>query len=1042
MFQIQRARPLAFVGVATFLISQLALYTSNEVQALEGPPLPVRQPAPASAPITECDRLTNKSDHPDAVLPVSVGFWKITPSRAIEACVNAARSYPRHRRFHYLLGRAYARAGQFEAAHTAHLIAAHRGDPYAMLALARMAAYGKVEKPDLFAAAKWVERAARTTNPEALTVWSGFHRLGLGVHYNARRSFELALKAAASGWPYALNRLAHLYRHGIGTDRDPEHAERIARRAFQLEQPKARNGEPISMLRIGWALLHGRGVKKDRAAGLDWVHKAEAAGLSDSASSLGWMYRSGLGVPTDVDKACDYFEQSAKRLFPNAMNSLALCYKSGKGRPKDLTRAKELFEQSTIRGNRHAARNLARLYLNGIGVKGNLRTAARLYKTAAERGLSAAMVQYGNMLSDGHSVPRNDKTACDWYERAKAVGHSAAINNLAICYARGKGRPKDQFIAVRLLKQAAKAGSIVALRNLAERYEEGNGVDKNLRQANQLFKQAADKGDNSASVQYGLNLFNGHGVERNLKLGCDYFEKAAKRNDATAINNLATCFVSGEGRAKNTQRALALFEQSVRLNNALAMWNLAHHLFKGDIVTKDDSRALALLKSAAQAGESRAIYDYAKHLFSTGNSRSKKSEACRWFDEAAQHESTFAASLIFIGTCWEHGWGRMRSRRRAFRAYKASAESGDLIGMRLVARAYDEAIGTRRNGNAAATWLRRAMAAGNVFVAQLLISDPYSWHRSTRKALQRILRSEGHYRGPIDGRFTAEMDTVIWNRAVGDSAKFDGQRLKQEIVRVKTKEAPKGLPVRICSSPDRQDGNRVIIINHGTTSRRSRRRIMRPTACGEIAEFFVRRGFIVAFPLRRGYGATSSGFAEGARGKCRSWRFTRAGSEMARDVSAVLNHLLKRNDVKQTGAIIMGHSGGGWASIALSSKSPGPVAGYINFSGGHGSNKGVPGTYCPSSLTAAMSRFGKTSRKPTLWLYVKNDSYIGPRVARRFFRAFRKTGGVGTFVLLNKYEDEGHYVFSDDTVSIWGPPIDKWLITNMKQAQMNQSDHR
>ena len=135
------------------------------------------------------------------------------------------------------------------------------------------------------------------------------------------------------------------------------------------------------------------------------------------------------------------------------------------------------------------------------------------------------------------------------------------------------------------------------------------------------------------------------------------------------------------------------------------------------------------------------------------------------------------------------------------------------------------------------------------------------WNKATYQELQRLLKDEGLYSGQVDGIPNAEFDDVLWTRAAASAD--DGEtRLKQEFVRVPLSGAPRGLLVRVCrSAPVKPQP--LIVINHGLTTVTSERRRMRPEACGPVAEFFASLGYVVAYPLRRGYGETGGTFAEG-----------------------------------------------------------------------------------------------------------------------------------------------------------------------------------
>ena len=113
------------------------------------------------------------------------------------------------------------------------------------------------------------------------------------------------------------------------------------------------------------------------------------------------------------------------------------------------------------------------------------------------------------------------------------------------------------------------------------------------------------------------------------------------------------------------------------------------------------------------------------------------------------------------------------------------------------------------------------------------------------------------------------------------------------------------------------------------------------------------------------------------------------------------------------------------------------VTAYVNFAGGHGGHRnGKPNTNCsPDALVAAAAHYGRTVRRPMLWIYTENDTYFGPQLSRRMFAAFGKAGGRARFELLPPLRTErtqdGHdllFVGRD----IWEPIVFPWLDANAK----------
>jgi TPR repeat protein len=864
----------------------------------------------ASVALNECDRLATRWTHPDAVTN-GVGYFNINVERAISACERAVKDHPDTRRFFYFLGRAFDRAEQTKKAVTAYRRAAELNDPFAMLALARISLRGDIVPPNHKNALRWVRKATQSNHPKAIFALRNYYANGIGVEFDAKRALELTKRAAAAGWVPALNVLAMHYRKGIGTARDPELAKLYSTKTVVASVQPATRGEPAAMARLGWAYFYGRGVQRNYATALKWFQKSIDAGGSGGLYGLAWLYRTGLGVTKDLSRSCDFYEMHLNHRGSTALNWLASCYERGWGRKRDYKKARNLYERATAIGSKYAPKNLARLYAHGRGVKQNLKHAASLYLLSAQRGSEHAMVSYGWALDRGEGVKKNGRNACDWYERAGQLYAPYGLNNLGACFLNGRGRPKNFSKAFNLFERAAAAGNALAMRNLAEIYEQGKHLPKDLYRANRLYEYAAKSGDQTSMIRLGYNLSEGLGAKRDPKTACDWFEKAVKKKSLAGANNLGLCYRDGEGREKDLKRAIELFEQATKWGSRLGMRHLADFLISGsDEAVPDPKRGYALYKQAAALGDPVSEFRHAQNLYWGITTRQNRTDACRWFDKTAHHSDTHGASMVMLGLCWERGYGRKRSRRRAFKAWQQSADEGNLAGMSNLARAYDDGIGTRRSSRNAALWLRKSLAGGNGSLAEALISSPDSWRRNTRRELQELLRKEGLYSGSTNGHFNSAFDQAIWDRALASDA--SSHHLKQEIVRIPIKGSPKGIVVRLCLRPLVEKSRyRLVVINHGLTTKRSVRRDMRPLACGKVADYFAKRGYLVAFPLRRGYGETGGRFLEGSIGECSRRSLVNAGRQTAIDIVTVIRRLVQRVDVAESGIIVLGHSGGG-----------------------------------------------------------------------------------------------------------------------------------
>jgi dienelactone hydrolase len=110
----------------------------------------------------------------------------------------------------------------------------------------------------------------------------------------------------------------------------------------------------------------------------------------------------------------------------------------------------------------------------------------------------------------------------------------------------------------------------------------------------------------------------------------------------------------------------------------------------------------------------------------------------------------------------------------------------------------------------------------------------------------------------------------------------------------------------------RPDGDRpvpLVIINHGSP----RSAADRPGLTARFAfasEWFVRRGFAVAVPTRRGYGQTGGGWAEDS-GSCNSPDYFSAGRATAADIRAALVYMREQPFVDRERVVLVGQSAAG-----------------------------------------------------------------------------------------------------------------------------------
>ena len=197
------------------------------------------------------------------------------------------------------------------------------------------------------------------------------------------------------------------------------------------------------------------------------------------------------------------------------------------------------------------------------------------------------------------------------------------------------------------------------------------------------------------------------------------------------------------------------------------------------------------------------------------------------------------------------------------------------------------------------------------------------------------------------------------------------------------------------------------------------------------SSWFLAKGYAVALPLRRGYGAVGGAWNEGY-GPCGKPDFYKAGLETAKDIEASLSKVLEEADIAKQGVLVVGQSAGGWGTIAFSTRPHPAVAGLINFAGGRGGHQNsTPNENCsPDSLVKAAGEFGKSAKAPMLWIYTENDTYFAPGIARSMHKAFTGNGGKAQFHMLPPFEEDGHRLLSRRSgVAVWEPLVAPFMAT-------------
>ncbi len=254
-----------------------------------------------------------------------------------------------------------------------------------------------------------------------------------------------------------------------------------------------------------------------------------------------------------------------------------------------------------------------------------------------------------------------------------------------------------------------------------------------------------------------------------------------------------------------------------------------------------------------------------------------------------------------------------------------------------------------------------------------------------------------------------------------------------DIVRIPTTDDTGGsvqMVARVCR-PDVAGPWRVVVINHGKSAVVAERATQQPAQCGsEAVRWFTRRGYVAVMPVRRGFGETGGVMGENP-GACNERRdYAHSALEGARDIAAAVEFATALPGARPDGAVVVGQSAGGVATVAYASLPHRKVAALISMAGGDGGHyENRPNNNChPELLARALGQFGATATTPMLWMYTENDSYFGPRIATSLRDSFVAAGGKLTFVNPGRFAADGHTLFFGVGGSlIWGPRFEEYI---------------
>jgi dienelactone hydrolase len=240
-----------------------------------------------------------------------------------------------------------------------------------------------------------------------------------------------------------------------------------------------------------------------------------------------------------------------------------------------------------------------------------------------------------------------------------------------------------------------------------------------------------------------------------------------------------------------------------------------------------------------------------------------------------------------------------------------------------------------------------------------------------------------------------------------------------------------GNPIRLETVMFRPSGSGpfpLAVFNHGSAGRSPTPELLKQTWVSlEIADFLNKRGWLVAFPQRRGRGK-SGGFCDeelGRPGKekpeCNIDTALGDADRALSDIDAAIAALRRRPDVAPGPVLIGGQSHGGVLSIAYAGMQAEQTLGVVNFVGGWSSDGCVKSDFINQTLFVR----GARCARPTIWLYGRGDRFYSIEHSRKNFTAFEDGGGRGKFFEFDMPREMGHNVIHYP--DLWAGPVAEYL---------------
>lgn len=546
----------------------------------------------------------------------------------------------------------------------------------------------------------WLAKAAASGNPKALTKLASFYISGKLVTKDTDKGVQLLTQAATNNYTKAMIELGN-----IALAKDDRS------NALEWYNKAANNDDSNAYLQLAHAYLQENSPIYDAKAGFLWTLKASEAGLIAAKKDLAVLYEKGIGVQADSTLAKQWLTQAAqdekKKSDLSALAQAALWLSNDTTDKLEDTRYQ-------MTGIFSAWQNTEVLRNNTYNQAPQLALMSRseIFKPVFEltQPNDVPIDQFYDVLSAQADVVNAAQWSYPYYHLNKNVEVLERIHS----------------------KVLRRVSDPVPYRD-ADYYDQDNFADSDLLDIwtpgwqqrvnymavfNQMYSKAI-LGDARSQFEIGQMFHYGLGVKQNDDSAIVFYQNAAEQQFLAAEYNLGILYLQRAQDASDYQNAISWLTDAAFKGNNKAQYVLSNILKTGktgdageQLVVANQEQALSMLYLAASNGYGPAQYELAGLLtkeFKNGIAAADKKNKIALVRELYEGAALHGVSKALLPLAFYNAMNDDSVQQdKAFQVAEKQADKGNQEAALLLGMLYDRGIGVSADPAKALFWYEKA----------------------------------------------------------------------------------------------------------------------------------------------------------------------------------------------------------------------------------------------------------------------------------------------------------------------------------------------